>query len=588
MFEIKGKDFLLNGKKVNVYSGVMHYFRMQPEYWEDRLTKLKLCGFNTVETYMCWNLHEPKKGVYDFEGMLDIERYIEIAGKVGLNVIVRPGPYICAEWDFGGLPPWLLADRNIRLRCNNELFKKHVEDWYAVMFDKIRPHLESNGGNVIMMQVENEYGSFGNDYEYLEFVKELFAKYNMDVLLFTSDGNWCNMLSGGSLPSLYKVLNFGSNAKGAFGALDGFQKDMPLFCGEFWCGWFDHWGEKHHTRNSTSVVKEIEDFIAQDANFNVYMFYGGTNFGFWAGSNFERGKINPTTTSYDYCAFLTEWGDYTPAYHAVREVMHKVQGLEMLPLVESPKMQDIGVVKMTESAKLFDNLSKIGTKFRSATPESMEYFGQNYGFIYYETKIKGKYQMQPLKINGVHDIAHIYVDDKKVAVFDRNKKTNLLGMNKHQMFIGGVDGEKKIGILVDAMGRINYGEKLEDRKGIESVIFGKQIMFGYDVYCLPMDNLDKLEFTNQMANNEPVFVRGTFKANSKDECFVHMDNFGKGNVWINGYNIGRYWTKKGPQKALYIPGSLLNTDKENEIIIFDIEGYKNAEVVIDGKPDLGK
>ncbi len=588
MFEIKGKDFLLNGKKVNVYSGVMHYFRMQPEYWEDRLTKLKLCGFNTVETYMCWNLHEPKKGVYDFEGMLDIERYIEIAGKVGLNVIVRPGPYICAEWDFGGLPPWLLADRNIRLRCNNELFKKHVEDWYAVMFDKIRPHLESNGGNVIMMQVENEYGSFGNDYEYLEFVKELFAKYNMDVLLFTSDGNWCNMLSGGSLPSLYKVLNFGSNAKGAFGALDGFQKDMPLFCGEFWCGWFDHWGEKHHTRNSTSVVKEIEDFIAQDANFNVYMFYGGTNFGFWAGSNFERGKINPTTTSYDYCAFLTEWGDYTPAYHAVREVMHKVQGLEMLPLVESPKMQNIGVVKMTESAKLFDNLSKIGTKFRSATPESMEYFGQNYGFIYYETKIKGKYQMQPLKINGVHDIAHIYVDDKKVAVFDRNKKTNLLGMNKHQMFIGGVDGEKKIGILVDAMGRINYGEKLEDRKGIESVIFGKQIMFGYDVYCLPMDNLDKLEFTNQMANNEPVFVRGTFKANSKDECFVHMDNFGKGNVWINGYNIGRYWTKKGPQKALYIPGSLLNTDKENEIIIFDIEGYKNAEVVIDGKPDLGK
>ncbi len=588
MFEIKGKDFLLNGKKVNVYSGVMHYFRMQPEYWEDRLTKLKLCGFNTVETYMCWNLHEPKKGVYDFEGMLDIERYIEIAGKVGLNVIVRPGPYICAEWDFGGLPPWLLADRNIRLRCNNELFKKHVEDWYAVMFDKIRPHLESNGGNVIMMQVENEYGSFGNDYEYLEFVKELFAKYNMDVLLFTSDGNWCNMLSGGSLPSLYKVLNFGSNAKGAFGALDGFQKDMPLFCGEFWCGWFDHWGEKHHTRNSTSVVKEIEDFIAQDANFNVYMFYGGTNFGFWAGSNFERGKINPTTTSYDYCAFLTEWGDYTPAYHAVREVMHKVQGLEMSPLVDRPKMQNIGVVKMTESAKLFDNLSKIGTKFRSATPESMEYFGQNYGFIYYETKIKGKYQMQPLKINGVHDIAHIYVDDKKVAVFDRNKKSNFLGMNKHQMFIGGVDGEKKIGILVDAMGRINYGEKLEDRKGIESVIFGKQIMFGYDVYCLPMDNLDKLEFTNQMANNEPVFVRGTFKANYKDECFVHMDNFGKGNVWINGYNIGRYWTKKGPQKALYIPGSLLNTDKENEIIIFDIEGYKNAEVVIDGKPDLGK
>lgn len=588
MFEIKGKDFLLNGKKMNVYSGVIHYFRMLPEYWKDRLTKLKLCGFNTVETYMCWNLHEPKKGVYDFEGMLDIELFIEIAKQVGLYVIVRPGPYICAEWDFGGLPAWLLADRNIRLRCNNELFKKHVEDWYAVMFDKIRPHLECNGGNVIMMQVENEYGSFGNDYEYLEFIKNLFAKYNMDVLLFTSDGNWCNMLSGGSLPSLYKVLNFGSNAKGAFGALDGFQQDMPLFCGEFWCGWFDHWGEKHHTRNSLSVVKEIEDFIAQDANFNVYMFYGGTNFNFWAGSNYAFGKIQPTTTSYDYCAFLTEWGEYTPAYHAVRKVMHQIQGLEMPPLIDSPKTQNIGVVKMTESAKLFDNLSKIGTKFRSATPESMEKFGQNFGYIYYETKLKGRYNGQILKIKGVHDIAHIYVDDKKVAVFDRNKKRNLLGINKHQLLLSGIDGEKKIGILVDAMGRINYGEKLEDRKGIESVIFGKQIMFGYDVYCLPMDNLDKLEFTSQMTNNEPVFLRGTFKANSKAECFVHMNNFGKGNVWINGFNIGRYWTKKGPQKALYIPGCLLHTDKENEIVIFDIAGYKNAEVIIDSKPDLGK
>lgn len=586
MFEIKGKDFLLNGNKINIYSGAMHYFRTLPEYWEDRLAKIKLCGFNTVETYTCWNLHEPKKGEYNFDGMLDLERFIQIAQKVGLYVIVRPGPYICAEWDFGGLPAWLLADRNLRLRCNNEIYKQHVEDWFAVLFAKIKPYLEANGGNVIMMQVENEYGSYGNDIEYLEWVKSLYAKFEMDVMLFTADGNWCNMLSGGSVDGVYKVLNFGSNAKGAFGALNGYQENMPLFCGEFWCGWFDHWGEKHHTRGSMSVVSEIKDFLSMDANFNVYMFHGGTNFDFWAGSNYEKNKIHPTITSYDYCAFLTEWGDYTPAYHAVRDVMHAHLGLEKQPLPASPKLQNIGAVNMTESAKLFDNLSKIGTKYRCATPESMEYFGQNYGFIYYETKLKGKYVMQPMKIEGVHDIAHIYIDDKKVAVFDRNNKKSIFG-DKHKMLVSGVDGEKKIGVLVDAMGRINYSTNMEDRKGLERIIYGKQIMFGYDVYCLPMDNLDKLEFKKEMANGEPVFVRGTFKANSKDDCFVHLNNFGKGNVWINGFNLGRYWTKKGPQKALYLPGSLLHTDKDNEIIIFDIEGYKDSKVVINNKPDLG-
>ena len=316
------------------------------------------------------------------------------------------------------------------------------------------------------------------------------------------------------------------------------------------------------------------------------MFHGGTNFGFWAGSNYDKNKIHPTITSYDYCAFLTEWGDYTPAYHAVRKVMHEAQGLKEEQLPASPALQTIGKVQLKQSAKLFDNLSKIGTKYRCATPESMEYFGQNYGFIYYETKLKGKYVMQPLYIEGVHDIAHVYVDDKKVKVFDRNNAKSLFG-TKHKMLLSGVDGEKKIGILVDCMGRINYGTNMEDRKGIERIVFGKQIMFGYNVFCLPMDNLENLQFENELYNNEPVFLRGTFKADSKADCFVHLNNFGKGNVWVNGFNLGRYWTKQGPQKALYIPSVLLNTDKENEIIIFDIEGYKTAEVVIDNKPDLG-
>lgn len=585
MFEIKGKDFLLNGKKINIYSGAMHYFRTLPEYWEDRLTKIKLCGFNTVETYTCWNLHEPKKGEFHFEGLLDIQRFIETAQKVGLYVIVRPGPYICAEWDFGGLPAWLLADRNVRLRCNNELYKQHVADWFSVLFAKIRPYLESNGGNVIMMQVENEYGSYGDDFEYTGFIKDLYKKLDMDVMLFTADGNWCNMLSGGAVDGVYKVLNFGSGAKNAFSVLNGVQDNMPLFCGEFWCGWFDHWGEKHHTRGSMSVVGEIKDFLSQDANFNVYMFHGGTNFDFWAGSNYAFGKIQPTITSYDYCAFLTEWGDYTPAYHAVRKVMLEAQGLPALPLPESPRLQSVGKVTLSECAKLMENLSKIGTKHRCATPESMEYFGQNYGLIYYETQLKGKYIMQPLYVEGVHDIAHVYIDGVKAAVFDRTKRKPLFGA-KHKLLLKGTDGSKKIGVLVDSFGRINYGTEMEDRKGIERIVYGKQTLFGYDVYCLPLDNLQNLEYSSNVVSSEPVFLRGKFHTNSKDDCFVHMNNFGKGSVWINGFNIGRYWTKKGPQKALYIPGSLLK-DGENEIVVFDIDGFRDNSVVIDNKPDLG-
>lgn len=586
MLEIKDNKFLLNGKKINIYSGAMHYFRTLPEYWEDRLTKIKLCGFNTVETYVCWNLHEPKKGEFHFEGMLDILKFIEIAKKVGLYVIVRPGPYICAEWDFGGLPAWLLKDKNLQLRCNNDLYKKHVEDWFSVLFDMLRPHLESNGGNIIMMQVENEYGSYGNDYEYCDFIKDLYKKLDMNVALFTADGDWCNMLSGGSVDGVYKVLNFGSRAKTAFNALDGFQKDMPNCCGEFWCGWFDHWGEKHHTRNSLSVVNEIKDFLSIDASFNVYMFHGGTNFDFWAGAN-EAQKYQPTVTSYDYCAFLTEWGDYTPAYHAVRKVMLEAQNLPELELPAPPQKQNVGEVKLDKSAKLFDNLSKIGIKHRSATPESMEHFDQNFGMIYYETKLKGKYSLQPLYFDGVHDRAFVYIDDKKVKTLDRINKKGIFGENKHKMLFNGFSGEKKIGVLVDAMGRVNYGKTLEDRKGLEKISLGNQILFGYDVYCLPLDNLDKLEYTNDLANGEPVFLKGKFKAQKGKECFVHLDNFSKGSVWINGFNIGRYWTKKGPQKALYIPGSLLKENQDNEIVVLDLEGYKSNRVVIDDKPDLG-
>ncbi len=592
MLEIKNKEFYMNGKPFKIYSGAMHYFRILPEYWEDRLTKLKLAGFNTVETYVCWNLHEPKPNEFCFDGLLDIVKFIETAKKVGLYCIVRPGPYICAEWDFGGLPAWLLKDKNMQIRCNYPDYLSCVERFYKKLLPMLVPHLETNGGNIIAMQVENEYGSYGNDKEYLKFIESLMNECGIDVLYFTSDGNWKNMLSGGSLPHIYKVLNFGSKAKTAFNCLKDFENNGPNMCGEFWCGWFDHWGDTHHTRDASSVGKEIKDFLDIGASFNFYMFHGGTNFGFTAGANQNPGKAyEPTVTSYDYCALLNEWGDYTPAYHEIREILCAYQGIEMTELPESPKLQTIGNVELTEFASLFDNLSNIAEKHYAPVPESMEYFNQNFGLIYYETVISGKYDISPLNIKGVHDFGYVYFDDKYKKRISRLEYTSeskglkalFSKKNSGKFLMSAINGNRKIGVLVDAMGRVNYGEHMTDRKGITDIYIGNQRQMGYDVYTIPLDNLDKLEYKADK-KEVPLFLKGSFKANSNNDCFVHLNGFKKGYVWVNGFNLGRYW-EIGPQKSLYLPGALLK--EENEIIVLEMEGFSNPTVSITDKHNLG-
>ena len=597
MLEIKNKKFYMDSKPFDIYSGAIHYFRTVPEYWEDRLTKLKAAGFNTVETYVCWNLHEKKPGEFDFSGILDIEKYLEIAQKVGLYAIVRPGPYICAEWDFGGLPAWLLKDKNMQIRCMYSDYLKCVERFYKELLPRLVPHLESHGGNIIAMQVENEYGSYGNDKDYLRYVEKLTRDCGIDCLLFTSDGNTNNMISGGSLPDIYKVLNFGSRSRTAFNVLKDFENDGPNMCGEFWCGWFDHWRDKHHTRNSLEIVNEIKGFIDNDASFNMYMFHGGTNFGFTAGANQNQGHgYEPTVTSYDYCAMLTEWGDYTPAYHAVRKLLCEKQGIEPPELPESPKLQSIGKVELTEAASLFENLDNIGEKHHVPVPEGMEYFGQNFGLIYYETTLKGKYNASPMYVKNVHDFAEVYFDGEKKTSIDRTLytvegKTTLKDVifkkkkgESSPFLMPALSGERKIGVLVDTMGRVNYGENMLDRKGISDIYLGIQRLMEYDVWTLPLDNLDKLKYSSSVKKDEPVFLKGSFKTDSKADCFVHLDGFNRGCVYINGFNLGRFW-KVGPQKSLYIPGTLLKD--ENEIIVFNIGGYSKPTVSITDKHNLG-
>lgn len=579
MFEIRKDEFYLNGEPIKIYSGAMHYFRIVPEYWEDRLLKLKAAGFNTVETYMCWNLHEPKEGFFNFEGILDIAKYINIAKKVGLNVIVRPGPYICAEWDFGGLPAWLLKDKNLRIRCNNENYIKKVENYLKKVFEILAPLQVTKGGNIIAMQVENEYGSYGHDKEYLLRIEKIIKDNGIDVLLFTADGNTYEMLSGGSMPHIYTTYNFGSRPLAAFALAEKWQPGYPKTCMEFWCGWFDHWGEKHHTRNANQVAAEIKKMVDYGANFNVYMFHGGTNFGFTAGAN-SFAKYMPTVTSYDDAAILNEYGDYTPAYYKVREILRNKQGLpldEELP--KRPQLQDIGQVELTKRGDLWENLYKLGEKHISAAPESMEYFGQNFGHILYRKVLKGRYGSHLLIVEGVHDIAYVKINGKLVKTYDRTKNGCKKCNDGFSVRVPGFNGEMLIEILVEGMGRVNYGPDMEtDRKGIQKVRLDYQTLFDWEVYTLPFDNIENATFDNNVDLNKPAILKGQFDAEPNKDCFVDMKGFTKGFVVVNGFNLGKYW-KRGPQRSLYLPGPLLK-EKDNEIIVVEQEKYKNPFVNI--------
>ena len=470
----KDKDFYMDGERYTVISGAMHYFRIPREYWYDRLLKLKECGFNTVETYTCWNLHEKVEGKFDFSGMLDVGAYIKTAKELGLNVILRPGPYICAEWDFGGLPAWLLTHESIPLRCYNEEFIALVRRYYEALFNEVRPYLAVNGGNVVMLQVENEYGSYGDDKEYLRAVASIYKELGMDCLYFTSDGPTYTMLSGGTLPEYLAVANFGSRPKEQMKVLAEYRPDQPLMCGEYWCGWFDHWGEAHHGGQREDLADDVNGFFDLNASFNFYMFHGGTNFGFMNGANHgtvNKGMYEPTITSYDYGAPLTEAGDRTAAYYTLREIIRRrVGAVPPLTAKESEKAA-YGKVALTECAYLFDNLDALSSPIRSAAPKFMEDVGQGYGYILYRSVINGPRNDWPLTLEPVHDRAHIFVDGELKSVYYRNTPVTPETAVKLPL---GYGESAKLDILVENMGRVNYDPKLLDRKGLKGVRFGNQ------------------------------------------------------------------------------------------------------------------
>ena len=581
-FTFKGKDFLLDGQPFRVLSGAMHYWRIVPDYWEDRLRKLRACGFNTVETYVPWNLHERREGVFDFSGSLDIVRYVETAQRLGLYVIVRPGPYICSEFDFGGLPSWLLRYPDMRLRCNDPLYLEKVRPYYRELLTRIRPLLCTAGGPVIMVQIENEYGSYGNDKAYLRAVADMYREYGMDCLLYTSDGPSYWMLNGGTLPEYPCVANFGSHPAEAFSLLADFRPDQPSMCGEFWCGWFDHWGEAHHVRTAEETLRDLVPMVDAGASFNFYMFHGGTNFGFTNGANHTGTQYQPTITSYDYGSPLSEAGDLTPTYYAVQQVLGKLAPLPDIP-VENTKKAAYGTVTLTGRAPLFDNLDKLGPTVHAAAPECMEELGQDFGYVVYSTELRGPSEPLPLVLEHVHDRAQVFLDGKPAGIRERSGRCD-------EISIGLAKGETvRCDILVENMGRVNYGPKLFDRKGIfPGIRLGQMYHFGWDMTSLTMDDLSGLTWTNDVCDDgRPAFLRGTFTVSGTPaDTFVRPEGFHKGFIMVNGFNLGRYWNDRGPQKTLYLPAPLLH-EGENEIIVFETDGYDSPAVRLEAEPDLG-
>ena len=418
----------------------------------------------------------------------------------------------------------------------------HVRDYIARVMEEVGDLQCTEGGPIIAMQVENEYGSYGNDKTYLAALKGIMEECGAKVLLFTSDGTCPYMLAGGSTPGALVTVNFGSNVAGSFAALKEVQKDAPEMCTEFWCGWFDHFGEKHHTRGYKSVLKEVD--------------------GFTAGANYAK-RYQPTVTSYDYCALLNEYGGYTPAYHAVRDLMWSKRGVEPPVLPPEPETQDIGKVSLTECTGLFENEDTVGVKHRSAVPLSMEKYGQDFGLILYRTTLPGDYGTGFVSVRDVFRRI-----DEGGLIF------KLTG--KHAFLAQGMKKGDEIAVLVDAMGRVNYGEKLCDRKGISAVMFNNQTLMDFDVTSFPLDNLDRLDWSRG-AEKFPKFFRGTFTARRKAECFVRFDGFTKGYIWVNGFNLGRFWNV-GPQRALYLPGALLSTDAPNEIIVLELARVGDSAV----------
>ncbi|MDD3079564.1 MAG: beta-galactosidase [Paludibacter sp.] len=566
-FVVGENQYLLNEKPFVVRAGELHYTRIPREYWDHRIKMLKAMGMNTVCIYLFWNIHEQKQGVYDFSGQNDVAEFVRLIQKNGMYCIVRPGPYVCAEWDMGGLPWWLLKKKNLQVRRkSDEFFMEETGKYLKKTGEILAPYQIQNGGPIIMVQVENEYGTWGHDSKYMEIIRDDIRVAGYDkVQLVRCD--WSSNFYKYDLLGVSNALNFGagSNIDNQFRKFKEMHPDAPLMCGEYWTGWFDQWGRAHETRDVNSFIGSLKDMMDRNISFSLYMAHGGTSFGQWAGANAPA--YAPTTSSYDYNAPIDEAGFPTDKFYAIRNLLknYLLEGETLGDIPENPeKIITIDSVQFEKISNVFDQLPK---PKQSEDIQTMEFFDQGWGSIMYRKIIPACNEKQTLIIKDLHDWATIYIDGKVVGMLDRRKGESTVELPV-------LAEDSRLDIFVEGMGRVNYGEAIIDRKGITDKVILKNSRSETDlknwmVYNFPVDYAfqKKHKFEKQKANG-PAWYKAEFKLDKTGYTYLDMSSWGKGMVWVNGHNMGRFW-KIGPTQTLCVPGCYLKKGK-NEIIVFDI------------------
>lgn len=584
-FEAGKGTFLLNGEPYVVKAAELHYPRIPEPYWDQRIKQCKALGMNTVCLYVFWNSHEPREDQFDFTGQNDLRKFVKLCQENDMKVILRPGPYVCAEWEMGGLPWWLLKKKDIRLRENDPYFLERVDKFQKAVAEQVGDLTVANGGPIIMVQVENEYGSYGIDKEYVANIRDMLRRnFGDKVTLFQCD--WSSNFLNNGLDDLIWTMNFGTGANidQQFAKLKQVRPDSPLMCSEFWSGWFDKWGANHETRPAADMIAGIDEMLSKGISFSLYMTHGGTNWGHWAGANSPG--FAPDVTSYDYDAPISESGQLTPKYHALRKTLAKYYDGKKLPAIPaSIKAVTVPEFTLTEVAPLFANLPE---PKEDAELKTMEEYDQGFGSILYRTTLPALAAGSTLTVSDAHDFAQVFVDDKYIGKLDRR-------LGEKELTLPAVREGAKLDILVEAMGRINFGRAIKDFKGIVGEVTvteprGKHnftcklkdwkvynIEDTYDTYTAIGEFMPTEAFTPGADGRLPRGVyRGTVKVNKVGDTFLDFSTWGKGLVYVNGHPMGRIW-EIGPQQTLYMPGCWLKKG-ENEILVFDILGPRDTKV----------
>lgn len=561
-FQIGQENFLLDGKPIQFFCGEIHPYRVPTEYWKDRLQMIRAMGMNSISVYMFWNIHEPQKGKYNFSGSADIAHFVKLAQEAGLWVILRPSPYACAEWEFGGYPWWLLKEKDLKVRSKDPHFIEVYKNYIAQVAKQLAPLQIQNGGPILMVQIENEYGFYGNDKEYMALNRDIFRNAGFTCNLFTCDPPYT--IDNGHLPGVYAAVNGGMKAKNIIETQNRINGKAPYFVSEWYPAWFDAWGKKHHTASAESMVAHLDTLFSKGISLNMYMAHGGSNFGFMNGANYDDDlPYQSQTQSYDYNAPLNEAGNATPKYYAYRKMVEKYYpaGTSIPAVPEPKKAMSISSFALAEVA----TLDAIRPKAVCADmPLSFEDLNQGYGYVLYESKLPAGKGW--LKVKELRDYAVVLLNGKRLGVLNRSFK-------RDSIWIETSKPNSTISIFVENLGRINFGTYLnENRKGItKEVTFAGNSVHGWKMYGFPFDRVDNLKFKVAKANDRfeaPIARRGTFTLNNVADTYLNLGTFGKGSVWVNGHHVGRYWNI-GPQQTLYVPAPWLKKGKNN-IVIFEM------------------